>query len=340
VKKQKPGGRVVLERVESRVLRGNPLGDPSVRTVPVYLPAGYDDVENAKKRYPVIYVLTGFTGSGRALLNVSAFGEAFDARLDRLIGSGAMKPCIVVMPDCMTAYGGSQYVNSRATGRYEDHLAVELVRFVDGKYRTLAERRHRAVAGKSSGGYGALVHAMKHPDVFGAAASHSGDIGFEQCYLPDFGRAATEIGLAGGARAWMEKFRAARRKSHAHHTVLNVIGMATCYSPNPSQPLGCDLPFDLETCELRPSVWRKWLAHDPLQMIKAPAHARALRSLRLLFVDAGTRDEYYLHFGARRFVRQAKSLAVRVVHQEFDDGHMDVSYRYDVSLPLVAKAIS
>ncbi len=328
-------GRVVLERIDSRVLRGNPLGDPSERIVPVYLPPGYDE---GKRRYPVIFVLSGFTGSGRMLLNLSAFGEPLDARLDRLIGSGAMKPCIAVLPDCITAYGGSQYLDSRATGRYETHLARELVRFVDRRYRTLPEARHRAVVGKSSGGYGALVHAMKHPDVFGAAASHSGDMGFDQCYQPDFAKAATEIGLAGGPEAWMKKFRAAKKKSHAQITVLNIVGMTSCYSPNPRLPIGCDFPFDLETGELREAVWKKWLACDPLQMMAT--HARALKSLRLLFVDAGTRDEWNLHLGARRFARKAHALGIRVQHQEFDDGHMDVSYRYDVSLPLVARAIA
>ena len=330
-----PSGRVVLERVESRVLRGNPLGDPSVRTVPVYLPSGYDE---GKRSYPVIFVLSGFTGSGRMLLNVKPFDEALDQRLDRLIGRGTMKPCIVVMPDCMTALGGSQYLTSRATGRYDEHLSRELVRFVDRRYRTMADCGHRAIVGKSSGGYGALVHAMKHPDVFGAAASHSGDMGFEQCYLADFGRAATEIGLAGGPAAWMMRFRAARKKGHAQHLVLNILAMSSCYSPSPRMPLGLDLPFDLETGEVRQAVWNRWLAHDPLRMIAS--HARALRSLRLLFVDAGTRDEWNLHLGARRFAKRARALRIPIVHQEFDDGHMDVSYRYDVSLPLVARAIS
>jgi enterochelin esterase family protein len=163
-------------------------------------------------------------------------------------------------------------------------------------------------------------------------------MGFEQCYLADFGKAATEIGLAGGPAAWMKRFRAARKKTHAHHLVLNILAMSSCYSPNPRMPLGCDLPFEIETGEVREAVWKRWLAHDPLRMMRT--HAPALRGLRLLFVDAGTRDEWNLHLGARRFARQARALGIRTVHHEFDDGHMDVSYRYDVSLPLVARAIA
>jgi hypothetical protein len=244
----------------------------------------------------------------------------------------------VVMPDCITAYGGSQYLNSRATGRYADHLVRELVPYVDRHFRTLPGARHRAVAGKSSGGYGAMIHGMLHPDVFGALACHSGDMCFEYCYLPDFPATCTAMGQAGGPAAWFRKFRAKVKKSHHDVKVLNIVGMTSCYSPDPRKPLGCDFPFDLETGELRPAVWKKWLALDPLRML--PAHARALRGMRLVYLDAGSRDEWNLHIGARIFSSKAAALKIRHVYQEFDDGHMDVQYRYDVSLPLLAKAIS
>jgi len=328
-------GSVVFEQVTSRVLRGNALRDPYVRTLPVYLPPGY---VTWSRRYPVVYVLTGFTGSGRMLLNVPAFGEPLDARLDRLIGSGAMKPCIVVMPDCNTAYGGSQYLNSSATGRYADHLVRELVPFVDRRFRTLPAARHRAICGKSSGGYGAIVHAMLHPDVFGAVACHSGDMAFEYCYTSGFPETVIELESAGGPRAWLRKFRAARKKGKRMFSALNTLGMAAAYSPNPRAELGVDWPMDLETGALVPRVWKRWLAWDPVQMVAR--HAAALRKQRLVFVDCGTRDEWSLYVGARMFVAEARRRGVRVVHEEFDDSHMDISYRYDVSLPRLSRAIA
>ncbi len=335
MKKKEENGRVVMEKIDSRVLRANPLGDPHVRTLPVYLPPGYD---RSTRRYPVIYLLAGFTGSGRMMLNFAHFSEAIDQRLDRLIGQGLMKPCIVVLPDCFTSFGGSQYLNSRATGRYADHFIREIVPFVDKRYRTMPVARHRAVAGKSSGGYGALVHGMWHPDVFGAVASHSGDMYFEYSYLPDIPKAATEFHRCGGPASWFRRFQALHRKPHSTTLMLNVLAMTACYSPNPRGELGCEFPFDLETGELRDAVWRKWLDFDPVRML--PKYARALRGLRLLFLDAGVRDEWNLHLGARIFVRRAAALGIKHVYQEFDDGHMDISYRYDVSLPLLAKAIS
>jgi hypothetical protein len=66
----------------------------------------------------------------------------------------------------------------------------------------------------------------------------------------------------------------------------------------------------------------------------------ALRSLRLLFLHCGTRDEFHLHFGARRFVQRLRALGIAYEHEEFDDGHMDIDYRYDVSLPKLAKGLA
>ncbi len=326
-------GRVAYEEVESRALRHNPLGDPHVRSLPVYLPPGYDA---GTRRYPVIFMLAGFGGSGRTMLNVHPFGESLDQRLDRLISGEHMKPCIVALPDAFTSYGGSQYLNSRATGRYADYLSKELVRHVDLHFRTLPSARHRAVMGKSSGGYGALFHAMHSPDVFGAVASHSGDMCFEYGYLPEFPKAVTEIGRAGGLDAWWRKFRVSKKQSSAQMLVLNTLAMTAAYSP--TRTGGLDLPFDLETGAMRETVWKKWLALDPLRML--PRYRGALRRMRLVFLDAGTRDEWNLHLGARMFAKRARALGIKVTHEEFDDGHRDVSYRYDVSLPHVARAIS
>src|SRR5688572_12772457 len=118
-------GTVEYVRFESRVLRGNPLGDPYVRTIPVYLPPGYDDAENTRRDYPVVYVLAGFTGRGTMLLNDSGWTEPIHRRLDRLIDSGKVQPLIAVLPDGFTRYGGSQYLDSSAHGDYETHLVGE-----------------------------------------------------------------------------------------------------------------------------------------------------------------------------------------------------------------------
>ena len=328
-------GRVEVVEFESRVLRGNPAGDPHVRRVPVYLPPSYD--ASPARRYPVVFVLTGFTGRGRMLLNDGPWSPSLDDRLDALVAGGAPET-IVVMPDCFTRFGGSQYMDSAATGRYETHVVSELVPWADAAYRTLAAREHRGVAGKSSGGYGALHLGMRHPDVFGALACHSGDMLFEYCYRPDFPRACSVLQEAGGVRRFLEAFEARPQKGKDDFLTLNILGMAACYSPEPDAEMGVGLPFDLATGLPREDVWSRWLAHDPLRRL--PAHADALRSLRLLWIDCGKRDEFHLHHGARAFARELDRLGIAHVHEEFDDGHMNVSYRYDRSLPALARALS
>ncbi len=328
-------GRVEVAEFKSRVLQGNPAGDPHVRRVPVYLPPSYDT--SPATRYPVVFVLTGFTGRGRMLLNDNPWSPSLDDRLDALNAAGAPE-MIVVMPDCFTRFGGSQYMDSAATGRYETHIVSELVPWADATYRTLPGRERRGVAGKSSGGFGALHLGMRHPDVFGAIACHSGDMLFEYCYQPDFPKACSVLQAAGGVKRFLEAFEATPQKGKDDFLALNILGMAACYSPEPAAELGVGLPFDLASGLPRDDVWQRWLEHDPLRRL--PAHADAMRAMRLLWIDCGSRDEYHLHHGARAFARELGRLGIAHVHEEYADGHMNVSYRYDRSLPALARALS
>jgi enterochelin esterase family protein len=265
------------------------------------------------------------------MLNDSLWEETIQQRMDRLIQSREVRPMILVLPDASTCYGGSQYLNSSATGNYEDHI-LELVRHIDQKYRTIPARNFRGVAGKSSGGYGATMFGMHHPDVFGLVADHSGDKYFELCYKPDFPKFLSFYGRVWeqGVRDMLNNPGKSGPKPGDYFGAVGTCAMASCYSPNPSAPLGFDLPFNPETGELRPDVWSRWEAHDPINLVEK--HADNLRSLRLLFFDCGTRDEYNLQYGARIFAQRLKEHGVSFVQEEFDDGHRGLNYRYDVSL--------
>lgn len=328
-------GRIVVERLESVVLRDNPLGDPATRELYVYLPPGYD--LDATRRFPVVYCLTGFTGRGQMLLNTQAFTPSLTERMDALIARGLVKEMVVVMPDCFTRLGGSQYINSMATGRYEDYLIEEVVPFVDERFRTRNEASARAVMGKSSGGYGALVQGMRHADVFGLVASHSGDAYFEYCYPPDFIKYVREIG-SGDPASFLEKFWGEEKKGKEDIALLNVLAMSACYSPDASQSLGIRLPFDTRTGEIIPEVWARWLEHDPVRMVER--YTEELSSLKLLYLDAGTRDEFALDLGARILAARLKQHDIPFVQEEFDDGHFNISYRYDRSLEHISKAVT
>jgi enterochelin esterase family protein len=325
-------GSVQILKHESAVLKNNPLGDKYIRDLCVYLPPEY---ETCEQQFPVVYCLTGFTGRGKMLLNDNAFAPNLAERMDWLIGENKIKPMIVVMPDCFTHYGGSQYINSTATGNYEDYLTEEIVTFVERNFRTISDKNARAVMGKSSGGYGALIMAMRHADVFGLACSTSGDAYFELCYLPDIPKAFRAI--KSDAKSFMEKFWREEKKGKDDFPALNILGMSACYSPNENSELGFDLPFDLKTGEIRYDIWEKWLLHDPVRLVEKSVEN--LKSLRLLYIDAGTRDEFALDIGAKILCKKFTDFVVPHVHEEFEDGHMQISYRYNRSLELISERI-
>jgi enterochelin esterase family protein len=324
-------GTVKILRHTSEILQNNPLRDPHVRDLFVYLPPEY---ETSDKIFPVVYCLTGFTGRGKMFLNDNAFSPNLAQRLDKLIANETIKPLIAVMPDCFTRYGGSQYINSSATGDYEDYLTKEIVPFVDREFRTINDKNSRAVMGKSSGGYGALIMAMRHADIFGLACSTSGDAYFNYCYLPDFPKAFRAI--KGNPKKLVEKFwDEEAKKGKDDFPALNIIGMSACYSPNPNSEYGYDLPFDLKTGHINSEVFVRWIRHDPFILVER--YAENLKSLKLLFIDAGTKDEFALDVGAKILSEKLKEFDVPHIHEEFDDGHMQIAYRQNRSLELISQ---
>jgi S-formylglutathione hydrolase FrmB len=318
--------------VDSDVLRGNLLGDPTTRAVDVYLPAGHTG-----HSLPLLVDLVGFTGSGLSHTNWVGFRENVPERLDRLIGEGKMPAVVVAFPDCFTRVGGNQYINSAALGRWEDYLLKELVPAVEGRFGCGGAGR-RGVFGKSSGGYGALVHALRHPDFWAAAACHSGDMGFEWCYLPEM-----PVVLQGLAKAnssielWWKQLESARKHADYAADVINMLAMAASYDPDPSQFLGMRLPVTLDTCELIEARWSNWLRHDPLTILRDSAEG--LRRLKALYIDCGTVDQFRLLYGARRFARRLAELGIPHRYEEFPDNHSGVDYRMDESLPFLAQAL-
>ena len=355
-----PSGTIVILEHESKVLKGNPLRDPHVRRLPVWLPPQYD--ASPGKRFPVLFDLAGFTGSGLGHIGWKNFNENIPERVARLVHEQKMPPAILVFPDCFTALGGNQYINSSAVGRYADYLTRELVPFVDREFRTLATRDHRGCFGKSSGGYGAIVHGMQHPDVWGAIADHSGDCYFELVYGHDWPNTLTELAKYrdkpqvagrydvmkmsrrtgrgfddGRVRRFLETVWRKHRLSMAEGHALMNICMASTYDPDPRAPNGFRLPYDLETGEPLPQRWKKWLAHDPIHLVSR--YARSLKSLRGIFLDCGWRDQYHIHYGMRILSKRLRAAGVEHRYEEFDDTHSDIDYRLDVSLPFLLKAL-
>jgi poly(3-hydroxybutyrate) depolymerase len=327
-----PRGTVQILTLDSHALRGNLLGDPQVREVGVYTPAGVPSAG-----LPLLVDLVGFTGSGLSHLAWRNFDENVPERLDRLIAAG-MPPVVVAFPDCFTRLGGNQYINSVAMGRWEDFLIDEMLPAVESTFRCGGSGR-RGVFGKSSGGYGALVHAMKHADVWSAAASHSGDVGFDLVYGHDFPTLLRTLARHGGSiEALIRAIEGAQKVSDADSHALMPLAMAATYDPDPNAFLGIRLPVDLHTCERIEARWNQWLRWDPLVMVHE--HAEALRSLCALYIDCGTVDQYHLQYGSRILHRTLDELRIAHSYEEFPDDHSKIDYRMDISLPLLARALS
>lgn len=331
----RPGGRFAELTWDSPSLRDNRLGDPSTRTVAVYLPPGYD---HSDADYPVLVELAAFSGSGWKRIGWKAFGESTPQRLDRLAATGHLGPAIAVFPDAFTSLGGNQYVDSAALGRWSSYLLDELVPRVEGTFRVRRGPRHRAVYGHSSGGFGAIVQGLRHGGQWGAVACHSGDMSFEWAYLPDLPVALEVLARHGGdSTAVRQAARAAEHLDGSTRTALMVLALTASYDGDRADPFR--LPVDPETCELDPVSWARWKRHDPVELARDPACLERLRGLRALYFDCGSRDEYRLQYGARLLARRLREAGVPHTYEEFDGGHSDVDFRLDRSLPLLWNAI-
>lgn len=329
-------GRMDETWFDSHLLIDNPLGDPARRPVWVYLPPGYGDSD---ERYPSVYVIMGLTGQVDMWRNRSPFRPNVVELIDQTFSDPDVPPCIVVLVDCWTRVGGSQFVDSPGTGRYHSYLCDEIVPWVDEHYRTLSDASHRGITGKSSGGYGAMITPMLRPDLFGGLATHAGDALFEVCFLPDFRDTVRALRAYDGSFVafWDDLHSRPPLSKPTDMILIAMWCMASCWSTDDDGTVR--LPFDLNTGAVDEEVWARWLEWDPV--IMAAGHAEALRGLSAIYVDAGNRDDFFLDLGAQAFVDALASIGVEPTYFElFDATHMAIEYRYPIALRHLAERLS
>lgn len=357
-------GRWLHTSLHSPALEGNALGDPADRDVELYLPPGYDD--EPARRYPAVYVIQGYLGQLASWHADTPYRDTFPVQVDRLftdglaslgrqvgplddgVDPGVPPPCVVVLVDAWTSVGGSQYVDSPGTGRYHSYLCDDVVSFVDATTRTIDAPGSRAISGKSSGGFGAMITPMWRPDLFGALATHAGDSLYEYSYVASFADVVRALRPFGGSMAAYLAEMATRpaltRPGDA--SVIEVNGVSACFSAAADGTP--QLPFDPVTGVLRPEPWQRWLDLDPVRMV--PAHADALRGLRGIWVDAGDHDEHCLDLGATAFVAELAAIGVHggpyggavgpLLHTAtYAAGHGNINHRYPQSLAWLAAVL-
>ncbi|HXN40615.1 MAG TPA: alpha/beta hydrolase, partial [Myxococcaceae bacterium] len=179
------------------------------------------------------------------------------------------------------------------------------------------------------------------PEVFGHIGAHSADAYFDYCYLPTFPKAAVALRGSAGIAQWFDDFvvraRETRMKSEDFH-VVEMLAMSAAYSPRIGAPMNVDLPFETATGRIRTDVWERWLENDPVRFV--PARISSLGRLKSIFIDCGSRDEYFLQLGARMVAEALRRGGIGLRQEEFDDGHSGTNYRYAESLKYLAPRLA
>lgn len=324
-------GRLEHFVVQSKALVDNAMGDPIEREIAVYLPHGF----NKSQHYPLLVEYAGYANCGLGRIAWKGFGENVPERLDRLIQEG-MPPVIVAFPDCFTRLGGNQYINTHL-GRYADFIREDVVPLIEQNFNCGGEGR-RACYGKSSGGYGALMHGMLYPDFWAGIGCLSGDMGFEMLFSPIMARSLVILNEYGNSvQSFLQDFEKNQNPKWPEIECLGFLCAAASFDPNPEQYLGIQLPLDPYTGERIAERWKNWLSYDPLNMVEK--YESSLKKLKVVYFDCGNRDQFNLQFGARRLHILLEQKGINHVFEEFPGDHLNLDYRLDPCLKKIVNIL-
>ena len=292
-----------LERVKvhGKSLEGNLLGETASPDVSIYLPPSYQTDRN--RRFPVLYLLHGYTGTDLGYFGPT--GRQAHVLAERAFTSGTAREMILVMPNCMNAYGGCMYSNSVTAGDWEGYVAEDLVAYMDKNYRTIATREGRGLGGHSMGGYGTLRLAMKRPDVFSAVYAMS------SCCLNE----GTVRPGRGGEPSPAEAIKSVEQ-ARGNRAAQGTLARAAAWAPNPKNPpLYLDLPTN--NGEVVPEVAVKWAANSPVAMLDQ--YVPNLKKLKAIALDIGLQDN--LITSNQVFVERLNRYGIAHTFQTYDGDH-------------------
>lgn len=311
--------KVETLKITSEALKTNPLKDSFVRYNPLLVPKNPGP-------WPVVFILGGFSGNSPFYFN-GKFNEQNAAQvIDQACARGEAPEALYVFIDALSTWGGSQFLNSAAVGNYEDYIVNEVVTVLKKHYDVSKKSSEWCVMGGSSGGYGALHLASKHPDVFGLCAAVAPDSFFEASLLPDLYQALPfwEKYQTSGLRALEELRNGRLMKNRNWHSLLNAFGMCACYSAK-GEHGDFNYPLDSKTGMKIPSVWSEILEKDPLHFLEK--RVSNLKKLTAIYLDVGTKDNFNLQYGTRQISSLLKSHQISHDYVEFDGNHFDIGER-------------
>lgn len=311
-----PGFSLTTLKIESQILKDNPLGDSPRRALPVLSPLN-------EGPHPVVFVLAGFTGNAPFYTNPK-FNESNAIQvICEAFAKGLSPSAHYVFVDALTSWGGSQFINSSATGNYEDYIIQEVVAAVKDNYNCSTNASEWCVMGGSSGGYGALHLGSKFPEIFKVIAAIAPDSFFQASLLSEFYVTAPTWEKYGSARKILDDLKSGKiMKQKNWHSITNAIAMAACYAPKGD---GIEILFPLtRDGEIINEVWSKILEKDPIHFLK---ERKPRLHNSVVYLDVGQRDNFHLQYGARQIAKLLSTQDLQLTYNEFDGNHFEIGER-------------
>lgn len=294
--------------LESRALKNNPLHDPARRKIAIFVPSQH----SKDTRLPVVYFLPGYGGSSDNFIRRSNQWLAFTEKVAEQI-----TPMLFVAIDGRTRWGGSQYLDSPAQGKYASYICDEVARAVEKRYPPPVSGVRRIIAGHSSGGFGALRLGMAEHKLFDGVIALSPDSDFPVTHLP-------LVKLPGVTNAPPDEIKmlaAGTAPAPKNGDLLYAVGLSAAYAP-----VGRFHPGQFEWLydaggHLRQSVWQRWLDNDPLTI--AETNPRAFSRRQAVYLEGAAHDEYSANIGAREIYKAICDRPARCAFYEPPGRHGD-----------------
>jgi S-formylglutathione hydrolase FrmB len=296
--------------IPGTTLIGNPLGDPTERRVAVYKPDGVKD----RVRLPLVLYLPGWGDSSEVAI-AQGKNAWFNVVINKLAGTTPVRIAVV---NCRSRYGGSQYLNSTATGRYADYVADEILPALLARYAAPKENPATIIAGHSSGGYGALLLAITHHEKFAAVVALSPDADFaithkarlEDTNVQAVTRAELDAAMAPPGQAQMP----------ASATAQLIMGLCANYAPTAGQPGHFEWLYD-DSGQWRADAWQRWLDLDPLVIVRGRQDAFA--PTQRIYLDGPRHDEFGANVGTHKVYNVLKTRSSPTHFEEPPGSHAE-----------------
>lgn len=293
----------------SQTLSNNPLHDPVVRRLAIFVPAASSNLT----RLPIIYFLPGYGGSADDFIENRSRWLAFHEQL-----AARVAPALFVVVDGRNRWGGSQYLNSPAQGCYADYLCEEIVSRVEARFGLTTNRPSRILAGHSSGGFGALRLGMLRPDLFDAIVALSPDSDFQNTHLP----LVLTSGVSNATPTEIRDYMAAEMKlpMPKDDDLTYALGLSAAYAPAGQIPGQFQWLYNTQG-QFQTNIWQRWLTNDPLTIVTA--NPRIFRPNQAIYLEGPAEDQYGANIGARKIYEVIRTAPAHSTFYEPPGRHSD-----------------